>query len=114
MLMHGLIELKSTVTMLLSRISIEFSNRKSKSIDFRPVKARAVRRFIPMMWIDQTITLNENVFNRLKGVSGILQKGHNAHQSLKLVYVLIAFLSIIAVITAIELFLWNRQVRDLH
>ena len=25
----------------------------SIDIDFRPAKARAVRRFIPMMWIDQ-------------------------------------------------------------
>lgn len=65
------------------------------------------------MAVFQKITLNENVFNRLKGASGILQKGHNAHQSLKFVHVLIAFLSIVAAIVAIELVLWNRQVRHL-
>jgi len=74
-----------------------------------PTGTRSVRRFIPMMWIDQTITLNEAVLNRLKTVSGVLQKGHNAHQSLKLVYILVALLSVIALIATIELFFWNRQ-----
>jgi hypothetical protein len=58
----------------------------------------------------QTITLNEATLNRLKSVSGILQKGQNAHQSLKLVYILIALFSVIAIIAVIELFFWNRQV----
>jgi hypothetical protein len=74
-----------------------------------PTKSRAIRRFIPMMWIDQTITLNEATLNRLKSVSGILQKGHHAHQSLKLVYILVALFSVIAIIAVIELFFWNRQ-----
>jgi len=74
-----------------------------------PTKTRAVRRFIPMMWIDQTITLNDATLNSLKRVSGILEKGHNAHQSLRLVYILIALLSVIAIIAVVELFFWNRQ-----
>jgi hypothetical protein len=74
-----------------------------------PTKTRAIRRFIPMMWIDQTITLNDATLNRLKSVSVILQKGHSAYQSLKLVYILIALFSIIAIISVIELFFWNRQ-----
>lgn len=43
-------------------------------------------------------------------VNGILQKGHSAHRSLKLVYVIVALLSVVALIAAIELFLWNRKV----
>jgi len=74
-----------------------------------PAKSRAVRRFIPMAWIDQTITLNEGTSTRLKTVSGILAKGHRAHQSLKLVYILLVLFSVIAIITAVELFFWNRQ-----
>jgi hypothetical protein len=54
--------------------------------------------------------LNDATLNRLKSVSGILQKGHNAHQSLKLVYILVALFSVIAIITVVELFFWNRQV----
>lgn len=75
----------------------------------QPTKSRAVRRLIPMMWIDQTITLNEATANRLKLVNGILRKGHQVHQSLSFVYILAALLSIIAVIVALELFLWKRQ-----
>ncbi|UJR37080.1 hypothetical protein I4U23_029784 [Adineta vaga] len=76
-----------------------------------PTKTRAVRRFIPMMWVDQTITLNDATLNQLKLVSGILQKGHNAHQSLKLVYILVALFSTLAIIAVVELFLWHRQRR---
>jgi len=74
-----------------------------------PTKSRALRRLIPMMWIDQTITLKEATAKRLKFVSGILDKGHQVHQSLSFVYILVALLSIVAVIGAVELFLWNRQ-----
>ncbi|CAF0950770.1 unnamed protein product [Adineta ricciae] len=74
-----------------------------------PTNSRAVRRFIPMMWIDQRITLNDETLNRLKRVSGILQKGHSAHQSLKLVYILVALFSTVAIIVVIELLLWRRQ-----
>lgn len=42
--------------------------------------------------------------------STILEKGHNAHQSLKFVYILVALLSVIAIIVVIESFFWNRQV----
>lgn len=55
--------------------------------------------------------MNDETLNRLKRVSGILQKGHNAHQSLKLVYVLVALFSAVAIIAVIELLLWRRQVR---
>jgi hypothetical protein len=57
--------------------------------------------------------LNEATLNRLKSVSGILQKGHHAHQSLKLVYILVALFSVIAIIAVIELFFWNRQVSSM-
>jgi hypothetical protein len=60
------------------------------------------------------VTLNEATLNRLKLVSGILQKGHNAHQSFKLVYVFVALLSVVALIVAGELFLWNQQVRGTY
>ncbi len=76
-----------------------------------PLGTRAIRRFIPMMWIDQTIILNNETLERLQRVSLILEKGHYAHQSLKLVYIIIAFLSIIAAIIAIELFFFHRRVR---
>lgn len=59
------------------------------------------------------MTLNEATLNRLKRISGILQKGHRAHQSFKIIYILVSLLGIIAVIALVELFLWNRQV-SLH
>jgi len=99
------LRIQLNVNAWIDRLKIDSNNATE------PAGTRATRRFIPMMWIDQKITLNENVFNRLKGASGILQKGHNAHQSLKFVHVLIAFLSIVAAIVAIELVLWNRQRR---
>jgi len=74
-----------------------------------PTGTRAIRRFIPMMWIDQTITLNKETLNRLQRVSLILEKGHFAHESLKLVYIIIAFLSLVAIIIIIELFAYNRN-----
>jgi len=74
-----------------------------------PTKTRAIRRFIPMMWIDQSITLHDATLNRLTGVSSILQKGHSVHQSLKLAYILVALFSVIAIITVVELFFWNRR-----
>jgi len=87
----------------IDRIKIDENNATET------IKARAVRRLIPMMWIDQTITLNDATLNRLKFASVILEKGHNAHQSLKLVYILVALLSVIAIIAVVELFFWNRQ-----
>jgi flagellar basal body-associated protein FliL len=49
--------------------------------------------------------------NSLKFANGILQKGHNAHQSLRLVYILIALLLVVVIIAVVELlFFWNRQV----
>ena len=63
-----------------------------------------------MMWIDQTITLNNETFNRLQRVSLILEKGHLAHQSLKLVYLIVALLSILAIIIVMELACFNRRV----
>ncbi|CAF0885908.1 unnamed protein product [Adineta steineri] len=74
-----------------------------------PTKTRAIRRFIPMMWIDQTITLNDATLNNLKRVNNILQKGHSAHQSLKLVYIFVALISCVAIIVVVELFFWRRQ-----
>lgn len=56
------------------------------------------------------MTLNEATLNRLKRVSGILQKGHRAHQSFKFIYIFVSLLGIIAAIALFELFLWNRQV----
>lgn len=102
------LRIQLNVNAWIDRIKIDSNNATE------PAGTRATRRFVPMMWIDQKITLNENVFNSLKSVSGILEKGHNAHKSLKFVYVLIGFLSVVAVIVAIELFLWNRQRRLNH
>jgi len=87
----------------IDRIKIDENNATE------PVKARAVRRWLPVMWIDQRITLNDAALNRLKMASGILEKGHSAHQSLNLVYILIVLFSIIAIIVVVELFFWNRQ-----
>lgn len=56
------------------------------------------------------MTLNEATLNSLKTVSGILQKGHHAHRSLKLIYILITLFGVIAAIAIVELFFWNRQV----
>ncbi len=64
-----------------------------------------------MMWIDQTIILNNETLERLQRVSLILEKGHYAHESLKLVYIIIALLSIIAIIITIELIFFNQRVR---
>jgi hypothetical protein len=63
------------------------------------------------MWIDQTIILNNETLERLQRVSLILEKGHYAHESLKLVYIIIALLSIIAIIITIELIFFNQRVR---
>ena len=52
--------------------------------------------------------------NRLTRVSGILQKGHKAHESLRLVYILIPLIAVIAIIIIAELFFWNRRVRNLN
>ncbi|CAF1099743.1 unnamed protein product [Adineta ricciae] len=80
-----------------------------------PTRTRAVRRFIPMMWIDQTITLNNETLNRLLRVSTILEKGHYAYGSLKLIYIIIALLSLIAIVVVLELFFFNRRRRaDKH
>ena len=57
--------------------------------------------------------MNDATLSRLKSVSGILQKGHSAHESLKLVYIIIALFSVVAIIAVIELFLWNRQVSSI-
>ncbi len=64
-----------------------------------------------MMWIDQTIILNNETLNRLQRVSLILEKGHYAHQSIKLIYIIIGLLSILAIIIVIELVCFNRRVR---
>ncbi len=54
--------------------------------------------------------MNNETFNRLQRVSLILEKGHYAHQSLKLVYIIIAFSSMTAIIVIIELVFFNRRV----
>lgn len=77
----------------------------------RPTGARAIRRFIPMMWIDQTITLNNETLDRLHRVSLILGKGHYAHQSLKLIYIISALVSMIAILIMVEFMFFNRRVR---
>jgi len=91
-----------------------FHRKTRKCFVFRPTGTRAIRRFIPMMWIDQTIILNNETLNRLHRVSLILAKGHYAHQSLKLVYIVIALLSILAIIIVMELVFFNRRVRFLN
>ncbi len=91
-----------------------FHRKTRKYFVFRPTGTRAIRRFIPMMWIDQTIILNNETLNRLHRVSLILAKGHYAHQSLKLVYIVIALLSILAIIIVMELVFFNRRVRFLN
>lgn len=62
----------------------------------------------------QTITLHNETLNRLQRVSLILEKGHYAYQSVNLVYVIIVFFSIVAMIIVIELFFYNRRVRLLY
>ncbi|UJR09125.1 hypothetical protein I4U23_013372 [Adineta vaga] len=74
-----------------------------------PTHTRAVRRLIPMMWIDQTITLNNETLHRLQRASMILEKGRYGYESMKLVYIIIALLSLIAIIVVIELFFFNRR-----
>ena len=64
-----------------------------------------------MLWIDQTITLNNETLNRLHRVSSILGKGHYAHQSLKLIYIIIALFSIISILGIMEFVFYNRRVR---
>jgi len=76
-----------------------------------PVGTRAIRRFIPMMWIDQTIILNNETQNRLHRVSGILDKGQYVYQSLRLLYVIIAFLSVFGILIVLELVCYVRRVR---
>ncbi|CAF4274510.1 unnamed protein product, partial [Adineta steineri] len=46
---------------------------------------------------------------RLHHVTVILEKGHYAYESLRLVYIIIAFLSLCAIIVIIELFFFNRR-----
>jgi hypothetical protein len=91
--------------------ALERKRIDEKSFAFSPTGTRAIRRFIPMMWIDQTIILNDETLDRLQRVSLILEKGHFAHQSLKLIYIIIALLSIIAIIVVLELVFFNRRVR---
>jgi hypothetical protein len=55
--------------------------------------------------------LNDETLNRLQRVSLILEKGHYAHQSIKLIYIIILLLSIIAILIIIELVFFNRRVR---
>ncbi|CAF1276835.1 unnamed protein product [Adineta steineri] len=74
-----------------------------------PTNTRAIRRLIPMMWIDQTIILHNETLQRLHHVTVILEKGHYAYESLRLVYIIIAFLSLCAIIVIIELFFFNRR-----
>lgn len=85
--------------------------RKEINRSYRPTGARAIRRFIPMMWIDQTITLNNETLDRLHRVSLILEKGQYAHQSLKLIYIIIALVSMIAILVMVEFMFFNRRVR---
>ena len=66
-----------------------------------------------MMWIDQTITLNNETLARLHRVSLILEKGHYAHQSLKLIYIIIGLVSMIAILAMMEFMFFNRRVRFL-
>lgn len=63
-----------------------------------------------MAWIDQTIVLNNETLNRLHRISMILGKGHYAHQSLKLIYIVIALLSAIAILVVVEFMFFNRRV----
>ena len=48
--------------------------------------------------------------DRLLRVAGILEKGHRAHQSFRVVYVIIAFLSLIGLIIVVELYMFNQRV----
>lgn len=97
----------------------------------RPARVRAVSRFIPMVWIDQvrlikivsivyksnknfffcfqTITLNEDVVNRLRLVSRILYGGQQLYESLGLTYIFIGLLCFIGLISLMEYYLFTRK-----
>ncbi|CAF0881508.1 unnamed protein product [Rotaria sordida] len=79
-----------------------------------PTNSRAVRRLIPMVWIDQTITLNEETASAIRSAFRILRTGESVHQSLKLAYIIVALFSVIAAIGVTELFFWNRRRRTLE
>ncbi|CAF2766529.1 unnamed protein product [Rotaria sp. Silwood2] len=74
-----------------------------------PTRTRAVRRFVPMVWIDQLINLNHEPLNRLQRASYMLGKFHYVHQLLKLGYIIFACLLLISIVIVIELFLLNRR-----
>lgn len=77
--------------------------------EIKTTKSRAVPRFTPMLWIDQTITVDDAPLNRLKRVTKLIHVLDNMHQSIKLVFIILALLSVIAIIVVIELFFWNRR-----
>ncbi|CAF0981832.1 unnamed protein product [Rotaria sp. Silwood1] len=74
-----------------------------------PTRTRAIRRFVPMVWIDQLINLNNEPMNRLKRVSSILGKFHYVHQLLKLSYIIFGFILCISIVVVIELIIFNRR-----
>ncbi|CAF4731985.1 unnamed protein product [Rotaria sp. Silwood1] len=73
--------------------------------------SRAVTRFIPMMWIDQTIALNHDTANTLKRALNILRRGERLHQSIKFGHIMVVLCSVVAIIAVVELFFWNKRVR---
>lgn len=62
-----------------------------------------------MMWIDQTITLNDEVVQRLQRASKILHRGEKFHQSMRLSYLIVAFFIVIGLIVLIELLISRRR-----
>ncbi|CAF1456270.1 unnamed protein product, partial [Rotaria sordida] len=74
-----------------------------------PTGTRAIRRFVPMVWIDQLINLNDETMYRLKSVTSVLGKLHNVHQLFKLSYIIFICLLLISIVIIIELFMFNRR-----
>ncbi|CAF3481099.1 unnamed protein product [Rotaria socialis] len=74
-----------------------------------PSGTRAVRRFTPMVWIDQKITVNEEAIKTLKTLTVVLEKINYVHQSLNILYTMIAFVSVIAILLVVELILLTRR-----
>ena len=97
----------------MDRLSEFRSKTKKKNVLFflfRPTKSRAILRFIPMMWIDQTITLNDDVIQRLQRAAKILHRGEKLHRSIRFAYLIVGLFLLGGLIIVIELYLNRRRV----
>ncbi|CAF3314631.1 unnamed protein product [Rotaria socialis] len=103
---RGRTRIQMNVNALIDRI------KYNKRGVIEPMGTRATLRFIPILWIDQSITLNADVQSRLKSarrIIGIVNSGNHYHRMLKLVHIMVFMFSLIGIIVMVELFFWNRR-----